>query len=198
MRSKKSHKGYTLAELLISISIIALITSSTVVGFANTLRRSRDIKRLADMEGINTALDSFYADNGRYPGPQDGIPVCGQYIGVGDLGNTAGSCASNLVGSRSIDTILAPYMGDVPHDPLHDSAENDSSDGYDTEYYYAYDSWHNVSSDCVNVTDIGAVFGFFQSETQAPNIEPETCSGADMQLDNFDFNRALLPGNSGS
>ena len=136
--------GFTLAELLISVSIIALITSSTVAGFANVLRRARDTKRLADMEAIHTALDSYYADKGHYPGSADGITQCGLFIGVGDRGPTTVSCRTNPIPQISIDQLLAPYMGDVPHDPLHDSTDFDSSNGITSQYFYAYDPQHNI------------------------------------------------------
>lgn len=189
--------GFTLAELLVAVSIIAIITSSTVVAYANILRRTRDTKRLADMEAIHTALDAFYADHGHYPGPQDGITRCGQYIGVGDRGEQ-GTCVNGDVpgpivpaGGISIDTVLSPYMDDVPHDPLHPLTENNSADGYSTEYYYAYDPEHNVG--CPTNTGNGIVFGFNRSESQNANLEKDSCNGPDMGINQFDFNRGLFP-----
>ena len=190
--NRTRNPGFTLAELLVSVSIIALISSTTVAGFANVLRRARDVKRLADMEAINTALDAFYSDNGHYPGWDDGIPTCGQFIGIGHTNATCNQTPnpSPLV---SIDTLLAPYMGDVPQDPLHDPADNNWLNP--PEYYYTYDPSHNIANvgNCSSVIASAVVFGFFQSETNNANLERDTCNGGDMQLDTADFNRALYP-----
>jgi prepilin-type N-terminal cleavage/methylation domain-containing protein len=66
---KSNNAGFTLTELLISVSIIALITTATVSVYINTVKRARDAKRLSDMADIQVALEAYRADYGVYPEP---------------------------------------------------------------------------------------------------------------------------------
>jgi prepilin-type N-terminal cleavage/methylation domain-containing protein len=67
----KSHKltsrGFTLIELLVVISIIGLL-SSVVLAALNTAReKAYDSHRFSDLNQVNIAIQSYYADNGHYP-----------------------------------------------------------------------------------------------------------------------------------
>ncbi len=61
MQSKKSKKGFTLLELLIVIAIIAIL--SVVIVFvlnpAETLKKSRDSQRIADLNTLKTAIGIY-------------------------------------------------------------------------------------------------------------------------------------------
>lgn len=61
-------KGFTLLELLIVVGILSLLVtlSSTIFNYAQ--KKSRDSKRIADLEQIRVALESYRTDNaGTYP-----------------------------------------------------------------------------------------------------------------------------------
>lgn len=61
-------RGFTLIELLVVISIIGML-SSVVLSSLNTGRqKARQAVRLQDLRNIHTALQSYYAQNGVYPG----------------------------------------------------------------------------------------------------------------------------------
>lgn len=60
--------GFTLVELLIAISIIAIISSVGYVNFNSAQEKSRDSARKTDLKAIKTALVSYYQDNEVYPG----------------------------------------------------------------------------------------------------------------------------------
>jgi len=60
-------KGFTLMELLIVMSIIAIITAIGLVSYAPINRRSRDAKRKSDLEQVRSALEMYRSDNGYYP-----------------------------------------------------------------------------------------------------------------------------------
>lgn len=72
MRRKKyptkiSKDGFTLIELLVVISIVGLLASTVLVAVNNAAMKSRDARRIADINQISKALELYYADNGRYP-----------------------------------------------------------------------------------------------------------------------------------
>ncbi len=64
---KQKQFGFTLIELLVVVAIIGLLTSLIAVGFGNARLKSRDSKRLSDMNQIKTGLDLFYTSAGGYP-----------------------------------------------------------------------------------------------------------------------------------
>lgn len=63
----KKNKGFTLFELLVSISIIAVMTAVAVVSFGGVSKRSRDARRMADLEKIRLALESAKQIGTTYP-----------------------------------------------------------------------------------------------------------------------------------
>ena len=54
-------------ELLVVVSIIALLTTIGLVSFTQTNKRARDGKRKADLEQVRSALVLYRTDNGTYP-----------------------------------------------------------------------------------------------------------------------------------
>ena len=64
---KKHLRGYTLIELLVSISIIALLTVIGVTNFRVANQKARDGKRKGDLEQIKAALEMYRSGEGDYP-----------------------------------------------------------------------------------------------------------------------------------
>jgi len=63
----KKQGGFTFVELLVVITIIAILTGAAVVSFTNTNRRSRDTRRRLDIESIRSALELCRTEAGAYP-----------------------------------------------------------------------------------------------------------------------------------
>lgn len=63
----KKKNGFTLFELLVSISIIAVLTAVAVVSFGGVSKRARDAKRTADLEKIRMAMEAIKQVGGTYP-----------------------------------------------------------------------------------------------------------------------------------
>lgn len=63
----KKNPAFTLIEVLVAVTIIAVLTAIGVVSYASANRNSRDSKRLADVEQIRAALEMYRADVGSYP-----------------------------------------------------------------------------------------------------------------------------------
>ena len=64
MNLPHKHKGFTLLELLVVISILAILSAVTVVVLnpAELLRRSRDAQRLNDLAAITSAVSFFMVE----------------------------------------------------------------------------------------------------------------------------------------
>lgn len=59
--------GFTLVELLITVSIIAILASVGLVTYSHSQAIGRDGKRRDDIRAIATALEAYYQKNGQYP-----------------------------------------------------------------------------------------------------------------------------------
>ncbi len=59
-------KSFTLIEILVVVTIIALITSIAAVTYTQLGKQSRDSRRKADIEQIRAALEMYRADNSTY------------------------------------------------------------------------------------------------------------------------------------
>ncbi len=93
------NKGFTLTELLISISIIAILVTVAIASYNSVNKQSRDTRRKSDLEQIRSALEMYRSDKGYYPAP------------LGDTGGTFGP-ASDLEADLKPD-----YLPSIPTDP---------------------------------------------------------------------------------
>ena len=59
--------GFTLFELLVSISIIAVLTAVAVVSYGGLNKKTRDSRRVADLEKIRIALEAARQIGNTYP-----------------------------------------------------------------------------------------------------------------------------------
>lgn len=65
----RENKGFTLFELLISISIIGILTALAVVSFSSAQKKARDVRRLEDMKALQNAAEQYYSMIGTYVYP---------------------------------------------------------------------------------------------------------------------------------
>ena len=64
----KKKDGFTLFELLVSISIIAILTAMVSVSYSVAQKKARDARRMQDMEMIQKAAEQYYSlNNYLYP-----------------------------------------------------------------------------------------------------------------------------------
>lgn len=63
----KRNKGFTFIELLVVITIIAVIFAAGVVSYTAISKNSRDARRRADLEAIRQALEMCRSLAGSYP-----------------------------------------------------------------------------------------------------------------------------------
>jgi general secretion pathway protein G len=99
-------RGFTLIELLVVIAIIGVL-SSVVLASLNTARmKARDTSRISQLAQIRTALELYYLDNGSYP-PSECGHDCNGY-----------RYSYNATSWNTLAGQLAPYMGQLPVDPV--------------------------------------------------------------------------------
>ncbi len=92
-------KGFTLIEILIVISIMAMFTAMIYSSFDKSKAKSRDQKRVSDISTIQLALEQYFNKHGIYP------------INLDDL-----------VTPPSPDK---PYLSEMPKDPITNKKYND-------------------------------------------------------------------------
>jgi prepilin-type N-terminal cleavage/methylation domain-containing protein len=56
----KTKRGFTLFELLVSISIVGILTVLAIVSFSSAQKKARDARRLQDMQLISKAAEQYY------------------------------------------------------------------------------------------------------------------------------------------
>ena len=67
--------GFTLAELIVVITIVVILSTIAFVSFSGYTSKSRDTVRMSDIENINTTLNVFHAYDGWYPSPTSAVDI---------------------------------------------------------------------------------------------------------------------------
>lgn len=66
MNTKKT--GFTLFELLVSISIIGILTALAIVSYSSAQKKARDARRIQDLQAIAKAAEQYYMlSDSQYP-----------------------------------------------------------------------------------------------------------------------------------
>jgi prepilin-type N-terminal cleavage/methylation domain-containing protein len=66
-RLNRNQKGFTLIELLIVVAIIGILAAIAIPQFASYRKKAFDSTAQSDLKNMKTNLESYYADNFRYP-----------------------------------------------------------------------------------------------------------------------------------
>ncbi|TXG78350.1 type II secretion system protein [Candidatus Dojkabacteria bacterium] len=112
----RSQVGFTLVELLITISIIAILSTVAITVYTNAQKNARDGKRIEDIKQIQLALEQYYALNKAYLQPSS-CPIGG------------GGCSIPPSDGTVFNDIKSFYQSNSnPRDPL-------STGSYNYVYY---------------------------------------------------------------
>jgi general secretion pathway protein G len=64
---KRAHRGFTLIELIVVISIIGLLLTLAAPRYFASIERGKEAVQQQNIYALRDALDKFFGDNGRYP-----------------------------------------------------------------------------------------------------------------------------------
>lgn len=97
------HKGYTLAEILVVVTIIVILGLAILVGINPIAQifKGYDARRRADLVKIKIALEGYYSDHECYP-------VFPKKIWINGFQRASYDCDSDF---------LKPYLDSMPCDP---------------------------------------------------------------------------------
>lgn len=106
-RKKRSSKAFSFIGLIITITIIGLLVVVVVFWQQSGRAKSRDLKRVAELNSLRTALQLYYMDYGGYPEHDS------------DWCSLERDCGRDIVGA------IEPYLGgeEMPRDPLYPSPD---------------------------------------------------------------------------
>lgn len=114
-KTKWFNRGFTLIELLVVVSIIGMLSSVVLVSVQGARNKAKEIKLLAGINQLKSALELYRLDNNRYPG---GPLSAGQAVTDGNWHASSDTCPSATVG-HNLDEIFdatfkQKYMPTLP------------------------------------------------------------------------------------
>lgn len=80
LKNLRKNKGFTLIELLVVIAIIGILASIVLASLNSARQKSRDAKRMADLQQIKLALELYFDANNTYPVGTNLSPLAPAYI----------------------------------------------------------------------------------------------------------------------
>lgn len=69
----QTHRAFSLIELLLVLVILAVLAAVVVPKFTNRSEQARITAAKTDISSLETALDAFEVDNGRFPTGDEGL-----------------------------------------------------------------------------------------------------------------------------
>jgi len=100
----KIAKAFSLIELMVVMTVMAILFAVASISYGSVMKSSRDAKRKIDMESIRQALVLYRAEEGKYPISSDYPMSCG------DSG-------SNVNGTYGICSTSKTFLRTLPVDP---------------------------------------------------------------------------------
>lgn len=124
---KTAAKGFTLIELMVAISIVAILATVGLVQYGSAQKIARDSKRKQDLRSIATALELYRQTNGRYPcTPDEG------FFSHVEPSTWLKDNNSSCNPSKSFDNA---YINMLPTDPKNNNAIVNGSGAYSYMYW---------------------------------------------------------------
>ncbi|MDP2090993.1 MAG: LamG-like jellyroll fold domain-containing protein [Candidatus Gracilibacteria bacterium] len=93
---KKNYYAFTLVELIVVISILAILGTIAFITLGGYSRDARDNIRISDISIMKTSLELYQLDSGKYPIPTDGIDITYSGSTVWNQGSFGETVHANL------------------------------------------------------------------------------------------------------
>ncbi|MFH0943153.1 MAG: prepilin-type N-terminal cleavage/methylation domain-containing protein [Candidatus Beckwithbacteria bacterium] len=106
MKKLKAKSGFTFIEMLVTVTIIAVLTTIGTTSFRVANQKARDGRRQGDLQQVRAALELYRTDQDVYPTTAQ-FPDAGESLAAGGV----------------------TYLGEMPGDPLEGNSYVYSSDG---------------------------------------------------------------------
>jgi prepilin-type N-terminal cleavage/methylation domain-containing protein len=127
MNQRTPKSGFTLIELIVVISVLAILSGVLVPRIGHHLKSARDARRLEDVKTIHAAIDQYFLDKGSFP-----AAVTNPSYGGWDVSHD---------GDFISDLRDAGYLEEEPKDPINDAT-----------FHYRYYLYGAGSYGCVGST----------------------------------------------
>ena len=110
--------GFTIIEMLIVVTILAMLAGILIPVLEDAAKSSRDSRRGSDLKTMQTALASFHRVNGAYPDTSDAWQGDASGVGANHGYDAVGYCPG----------LVPDFMPALPKDPSPDLP--DAANGY--------------------------------------------------------------------
>lgn len=177
----RSKRAFTLIELLISISIIAIISAIGMISYSQSQLIARDAKRKADLRSIAVALELYNQANKRYPCSGDGQVFLSTTAGFWIADRTTDGC-----NNASALPLNSSYINMMPKDPKN---TGNPALGF---YGYSYNALPDASS--INPSCPSGDSQYYVLRTRLENSnDPDSCGKK--EIFSCDTSTSLCPTN---
>ena len=146
-RENYRYSAFTLLELLLTITILAIVIAISVSYITNQVYKANDASRKGALNRIRVALEEYEKDNNCYPPASPNPLVCSPGTG------------------------LAPYLAKVPCDPVTGNPYS-----YEPGVLAACPAWYRIYTKLQNSTDTsiiksigpGGAYNYYTGSANAP------------------------------
>lgn len=149
-RTKRIFRGFTLIEMVVAISILAILALVAWNSFRGSNEQAQDGKKIADLTAIRGSLEMYRSRNGKYPLPRNGtssfttlgnavVPLNVSYNGSAITGGVSyGKFNNAIIGVIDEEVLGSEYLSPFPRDPYFSNISGSATYGPD-RYLYAVD-----------------------------------------------------------
>lgn len=175
MPAQKNKSGFTLVELLVVITIIAILAAVGLTVYKGAEKHGRMAKRIEDLKAIQVALELYYANNKTYPKTAD-TPVTWR-------SECDGWKPVDLATNGVVPNLVPTYMVAFPSDPAMDTGNNKNcylyaSDGIDYKVLdYRVTEIKNNCTSSTNCPDLQSQLTLWDPFHP---YHPQVCSSTDL------------------